>query len=345
MMRVALVAIIVLFSANAGAVVVFQNTGNLKGWDRLFTQHNGTNTEVSSPAYKGATAVENKQIFEGTGNGRYHSEIEAYRVATTGDDHYFGQAFYIPKEWEFHNQNVAFQQWAPDDNSGPWLIMNLNGDHIHWLGGIGTPDLGAVTDLRGTWIRVVTRIKMATNGILEVWINGKKTSSINGNFTVSGGSIRWSAGIYCTRWINQQPTGPKTLALYHDHFRVATTYEEADPANWDDGDAPPPDGGATADAGVDARTADAASDSGGAPDAGPIAGAGGAPGTGGAGGAPAEPPPAGGGGRPPARVPTGGCAMGGRAAPGAGVPLLLALLRCRQPSSRRAAARWKVGSR
>jgi hypothetical protein len=68
--------------------------------------------------------------------------------------------------------------------------MNLNGDHIHWLGGIGTPDLGAITDLRGTWIRIVTRIKLGTNGILEVWINGNKTYSRPGNYTVSGGTIR-----------------------------------------------------------------------------------------------------------------------------------------------------------
>src|SRR5262249_34549375 len=158
------------------------------------------------------------------------------------------QAMYIPKEWQFHDQNVCIQQWAPDDDSGPWIIMNLNGSHLHWLGGlVGTPDVGDLSDLRGTWVRIVTRIKMGGGGAIEAWVNGKKTYSKMGAVNASGGTIRWSSGLYATRWINQQPTGQKTLYLFHDHFRVATTYDEADPANWDeDGSTPTPgaDGGA-----------------------------------------------------------------------------------------------------
>jgi hypothetical protein len=242
MRSLGLALLILAVTAPARAAVVFQNTGNLNGWDRLFTQHQGTNSEVGEPTYKGPTAIKNVQIFEGTGNGRYHAEVETYHAARTGDDHYFGQAMYLPPDWQFHDQNVCVQQWAPDDNSGPWLIMNLNGDHLHWLGGIGTPDLGAVP--KGAWVRIVTRIKLAADGVLEVWIDGKKVFSRNGNFTVSGGSIRWSTGLYATRWINQTPTGMKTLTLYHDHLRVATTYEEADPASWSD-DGTTIDGGAT----------------------------------------------------------------------------------------------------
>jgi hypothetical protein len=36
--------------------------------------------------------------------------------------------------------------------------------------------------------------------------------------------------VYATRWIKEQPVGPRTLVLLHDHLRVATTYAEADPA-------------------------------------------------------------------------------------------------------------------
>src|SRR5262245_27148445 len=95
---------LLLDPSGARATVIFENTGNLKGWDRLFTQHQGTNTEVSTPTYKCTTAIKNTQIYEGSGQGRYHSEVETYRAAKTGDDRYFGQALYLPPDWTFHNQ-------------------------------------------------------------------------------------------------------------------------------------------------------------------------------------------------------------------------------------------------
>src|SRR5688572_29461367 len=59
------------------ASVNFQNTGNLNGWDRIFTQHRGTVTQVSNPAFKGSTAVRTRQVYDGPG-GRYHSEIQKH---------------------------------------------------------------------------------------------------------------------------------------------------------------------------------------------------------------------------------------------------------------------------
>jgi hypothetical protein len=333
----------------AAAAVVFENPGNLQGWDRQFTQHQGKVEMVTDPVYKGTTALKMTQIFEGTGNGRYHSEVETYHAAKIGDDHYFGQAMYIPKEWVFHDQNVCIQQWAPDNDAGPWIIMNLNGSHLHWLdGGLGTPDIGDLTALRGTWIRLVTRIKLGAGGAIEVWVNGNKTYSQMGNFNPSGGTIRWSTGLYATRWINQQPTGGSTLYLFHDHLRVATTYEEADPANWEESDTPGTDGGASlmADAGgapvgptPDAGVTDGemAGGAGGAKEVG-AGGAGGMPVSGDAGDGGGKMPVSGGAGNGGGNQPTGGdkgapsasprssgCDLGGRPAGALGLLTLLGL--------------------
>jgi hypothetical protein len=141
-------------------------------------------------------------------------------------------------------------------------------------------------------------------------VDGKKVFSRSGNFTVSGGSIRWSAGLYATRGINQTPTGSRTLVLFHDHFRVATTYEEADPASWDDGGAPP-----AADAGPPATDAGPAA----APDAGPaVRDAAEAPG---ATIAPdAAPSTAGGAGGMAGAPGTGGASTGGRPGTGGQMP-------------------------
>jgi hypothetical protein len=50
------------------------------------------------------------------------------------------------------------------------------------IGGSGglSAVVGKITNLRGTWIRIVTRIKFAggTGGAFEVWLNGTKRLSL-----------------------------------------------------------------------------------------------------------------------------------------------------------------------
>jgi uncharacterized membrane protein YgcG len=292
----------VAWPAAAGAEVLFQNTGNTMGWGRLFTQKAGTITVVSSPVYKGTTAVKTTQVYQRSDGVNYHSEIIKTMAQLAGQDLYYGQAVYLPADWVFHNQNVTFQQWAPENPEAPWILMYLQGDRVR-LGGRGAngdKDVGPITGLRGTWIRVVTRIHMATAGTFEVWINGQKFFSQNANFRAQGPSLRWSSGIYCTRWDTEVPTGPRELTFFHDSLRIATTFAEADPASWSDGDGPPPP-----DAGADAADNDAdpgvASDAGDsrATDAAMAGGAGGGAtggsGAGGGGGGP-RPSPGGAGG-------------------------------------------------
>jgi hypothetical protein len=280
------------WAAPARAEVLFQNSGNTMGWGRLFTQKAGTITEVSSPVYKGTTAVKTTQTYQRSDGQNYHSEIIKTKAHLAGQDLYYGHAVYLPPDWVFHGQNVTFQQWAPEDPEGPWILMFLQGEKVR-LGGRGAngdKDVGTIGNLKGTWIRFVTRIHMATDGAFEVWINGQKEFSQKGNFRAVGPSLRWSNGIYCTRWDTETPTGPRELTFFHDNLRIATTYEEADPATWDgDGPATSPDAGAdssganvTADASAPATDAAAGADAVGG------SSAGGAGGTGGS----AEPPTA-----------------------------------------------------
>jgi hypothetical protein len=211
--------------------VTFQNAGTTSGWDRVYAQRNGTITQIASPVYKGASALRMTQTYITSDGLNYHSEVVKGNTASTGQDRYFGQAVMLPGDWVWHNQNVTFQQWAPDDNTGPWLLMFVQGDHL-WAGGraFSVHDFGAIS--KGTWLRIVTRIKLGTSGVFEVWVDGTKRGTVTGDFTVSGGSIRWSSGIYCTTWDTNAPAGQSVLSIFHDHFRVATTYAAADPAGW-----------------------------------------------------------------------------------------------------------------
>ena len=245
-----LVGLVCSLAGPARGEVLFQNTGNKTGWGSIFTQKAGTITEVSSPVYKGTTAVQATQTYQKSDGLNYHSEIIKRMAQLAGQDLYYGQAVYLPPDWVFHGQNVTFQQWAPENPEAPWILMYVQNDKIR-LGGRGQggdADVGPITGLRGTWMRIVTRIHMASPGVFEVWINDHKYYSRNGNLRSMGPSLRWSSGIYCTRWDTETPTGPHELSIFHDNLRIATTYDEADPAKWGDGDAPAADGGL-----VDAR--------------------------------------------------------------------------------------------
>jgi hypothetical protein len=300
----AVLALVCVTQSAARAEVLFENPGNKMGWGRVFTQKAGTITEVSSPVYRGTTSVKTTQTYQSSDGANYHSEIIKTQAQLAGQDLYYGHAVYLPADWVFHGQNVTFQQWAPEDPEGPWILMYLQGDRVR-LGGRGAngdKDVGTVAGLRGTWIRFVTRIHMASGGAFEVWINGQKVYTCpNCDFRSRGPSLRWSNGIYCTRWDTETPTGPRELTFWHDNMRITTTLAEADPASWG-GDAAPADASAEppADAGAssppDARPppmvdagAPAMVDAGPAPMAGRGGSAGG--GTGGSGGEVPEDPP------------------------------------------------------
>jgi hypothetical protein len=84
---------------------------------------------VGSPTYKGNTAIEAKQTYINE-DGGYHSETVQSGAQRVGEDRYYGQAIYIKPDWQFHDLGVVFQQWSPDDPSGPWLVMLIENDYI-----------------------------------------------------------------------------------------------------------------------------------------------------------------------------------------------------------------------
>ena len=231
------------------AGVIFENTGTLTGWSRVYAQEQGTNTLVSAPTFEGPSALKATQTFVVADGRGYHSERVMFDVQRNGQDQYYGLAIYLPPDWVFHNQNVTFQQWGIENpgGGGPWILMFVQNDKIRMggSGASGSREIATITGLRGTWIRIVTRINMTASGPFEVWVNGTKSLSAPINLVVGGDppTIRWANGIYCTAWRTQQPAGGSPISVWHDHFRIATTYQEAEPANW--GSPSPVDAAAT----------------------------------------------------------------------------------------------------
>lgn len=110
----ATLAVAALTAAPAeAATVYFQDTGTLTGWSNYpqKPQKNGVLRIVSSPSYKGGQAIEAQQTYINE-TGGYHSEVVKANAQSVGTDRYFGQAIYLPANWQWHDQNVTFQQFS-----------------------------------------------------------------------------------------------------------------------------------------------------------------------------------------------------------------------------------------
>jgi len=228
-------ALSVAGSLSAHAGVSFQNNGTVTNWSNYpQSPAHGNITEVSSPVYGGSTAIRFYQPFEGTNGSSYHCEVDQTPVNPVGSTCYYGFALYLPADFKFStNQDLCFSQWARSDQTSPWTLMFLHNHEIHTggSGGLGRT-WGAIN--AGVWNRIIVKIvNSSTSGELTVWVNGIQSgTSFTGNITPGGPAIRWSTGQYCTWWKTHIPNGSNPMITYEDHFRIASTYAEADPANW-----------------------------------------------------------------------------------------------------------------
>jgi hypothetical protein len=222
-----------------GGTVYFQNTGLKQGWPNYpqDPQNLGRIDEVSSPVYKGSTALRFEQTYVDNSSERYHSEVTYHGSQSNGQDKYYGFAMYIPTTW--HNESVKdnFQQWGTENPGGPWLLMwidqqNLMAGHPNTF---GTTNFGSFS--KGVWMTTVARLRMQDGVPFEFWVNGTRRGAPNCTCSANGGSVRWSAGIYVSYWYDRYrsglPSGSQRVRyLLQDHYRIASSYAAADPANW-----------------------------------------------------------------------------------------------------------------
>jgi hypothetical protein len=230
-----MLALFALAASPGGATVYFQNTGTLSGWTSATPQGGtiGRVVQVSSPTFKGSTAILTEQTFKTTQGA--HSETILAKAQANHQDKYYGQAIFLPSNWIFHDKNDTFQQFSPENPAGPWNLNWIQNNHI-FIRVAGTHyDLGTIS--KATWTRVVVRFKTSNPGVFQYWVNGSRKASVtNVNLTIPNGSptMRWSSGIYCTSWRTTPPPpgDMKTRGIYHDQHRIASSYAEAEPANW-----------------------------------------------------------------------------------------------------------------
>jgi hypothetical protein len=224
---------------SGGATIYFQSEGSKTHFPNYpqSPQNRGRIDDVTSPTYKGSTAIRFEQTYVRNPSERFHSEVTIHGVQRNGQDKYYGMAMYLPTTW--HNESVkdVFQQWGAENPGGPWLIMHIDQDRLY--GGhprtFGNTNFGAIT--KGVWHRVVSRLRMQNNVPFEFWVDGTRRGAPNCTCSVTGGSVRYSAGIYIAYWYDRYagglPAGSQTVRyLYQDHYRITSSLVTADPESW-----------------------------------------------------------------------------------------------------------------
>src|SRR5688572_28882950 len=91
--------VVCLLAVPATATVYFENVGDTSDWTRNWAEHLGSTSQVTSPTYQGSTALRMRQVFDGSYNWRYHSEVGKHGMKRLGWDRYYGWTFYLPTTW------------------------------------------------------------------------------------------------------------------------------------------------------------------------------------------------------------------------------------------------------
>jgi hypothetical protein len=231
------------------ASVQFQNTGSSSGWSTLYVEHNGSVTTISSPVYKGSTSMRARQIYDSSYGGRYHAEGRKSGLQKRGSDNYYGWVFRLPSNWQFVDQNYNMQQFIANfsgcSGGQPTTMNRLRGNVFVTRVVTGpngcdrtSTNINVTSGVTAnTWHRIVMRGKWRSDstGVFQVWYDGsKKVDRTGSNIPAVDSGYTGCFGMYANGWYDDKKmVGTQgTREWYIDQIRQATSYNEADPAQW-----------------------------------------------------------------------------------------------------------------
>ena len=246
-------AAITMSAAESSASVLFRNTGTTSGWDGQSLEHWGSISQVTSPVFKGSTAIKVTQIYDPNYSGRYHAEVIRNDGYKPGQMRFYGFAFYIPSTWQSSTQGYNIAQYIANfSNTGcddwmPSTMMWFTGSGLSTRvkqGTICSQSLRTFSNFAtlsyGSWHRILIQANWQpnTSGYFKVWVNGAKRLEQYGLQTTlsdpANRTFSFRVGMYANSWYDQKRmTGTQsTRSLHYDHISIATTYAEAEPNGW-----------------------------------------------------------------------------------------------------------------
>jgi Polysaccharide lyase len=223
--------------------VIFQNDGTISPWGHTLKDSGASLTEVSSPTFKGSSAIKHFANYSGSGDNSIHCEVARDPAASNGDNRYYGWAFRLGSDFpSSYSRASALCQLTGHGSCGfnqtDFIQIKDTSFFDHATGGNSCSQfkhdytIGGIPS-RNVWHRLVVHKlwKGDNTGVLEIWLDGSKKDSASGiptAYSDATSSYAWHVGVYAG--FNSGSAGTRTV--YTDHARIATSYSEAEPANW-----------------------------------------------------------------------------------------------------------------
>lgn len=164
----------------------------------------------------------------------------------TQDDlnRWYSFAVYFPSvDYEYDDEDELINQWHQGGGVTPSITLGTKIDKYRLIVketpfAKQTYDLGAI--IKDQWNTFVFHIKhsSATDGLLELWLNGEKVVSRTGinMYELTSGqfySPKWKLGVYKSAWNGTNTTLVSKRVLYYDDVRLGdenATYSQMAPS-------------------------------------------------------------------------------------------------------------------
>jgi len=146
-------------------------------------------SEVADPAGSGETAlkltVANSDVYPLTPTSDPRAQLDSPDLFNPGAEFWWNSKFYLPSDFP-----ASVPGWLtvmegpygpPFDGTPPWHI-EVNGEHIQW----GRDDTyhwdvpWQMPLVRGSWVHVLLHERFATDGWVEMWIDGQQVTFFGG---------------------------------------------------------------------------------------------------------------------------------------------------------------------
>jgi hypothetical protein len=164
------------------------------------------------------------------------AELDSGHYPLLGRDMWYGFSFLLPPGFPIVDNRLVLASWKQSDVEGSPLIGQRFRAGRHSLtirppgaGGGGTSY--TLPDIRlGRWNDMVYHVRYSTgkDGMIEVWMNGKRVVSYRSPTASDAGADRFynKVGLYRDRW--REP-----MTMYVDNYTLGDSFEGVDPSTFD----------------------------------------------------------------------------------------------------------------
>ena len=149
----------------------------------------GAITEVPDPLDPGRTVmqmtVDNSDVYPITPTADPRAQLLSPDIFEPGDEYWWNSEILLPADFPASTPGwvtlLEGPYGEPFDGTPPWHI-EVNGNHLRWSrNGTYNWDIPWEAPLiRGSWVHVLVHGKFATEGWVEMWIDGKQITFFSG---------------------------------------------------------------------------------------------------------------------------------------------------------------------